>query len=150
MLPEVKNRRGMTLAELTVSLAMVVIMIALVISFVTLLTGHTQANGENLAFQQDLSLIKTGVQSFMDGAAGQPLSEVNGGVTAGTKTLKFENGVLHNDALPITTACIEAVAFDLEEENGKYLLFCTVKRADSDQTYTFCVSSRVGETAGVL
>jgi len=160
MIPAVKSRRGMTLAELLVSLALVAVMIVVVVSFVMLLTGHTRANGEHLAFQQDFAAVKACVESWMEKHGGKPLLEVQPegepdpigvslDVGAGeSDTLKFQNGVLSAGGFKLRADTIENITFYLDGSNGEYLLFCTVTRVDSDEPYTFCVNPRVGEMAG--
>ena len=66
MRPEVNNRRGMTLAEIMVALAMVSIMIVMVVSFVMLMSERTRTNAENLAIQQELRQIESGVEGWMN------------------------------------------------------------------------------------
>lgn len=150
MIPAVKTRRGMTLAELMVAMAMVAVMIVMVVSFTMLMTEHTRTNGEELAFQQDFAAVKAAVEGWMDSNAGQTLICDEASVTAGeSSTLKFNYGVLTAGELSLRTDSIGAVTFELFGDNGEYLLFCTVTRADSeDGGYTFCVNSRVGETVG--
>ena len=66
MRPEVNNRRGMTLAEIMVALAMVSIMIVMVVSFVQLMSERTRVSGENLAVQQELSQVESGIEGWMN------------------------------------------------------------------------------------
>ena len=148
MIPAVKCRRGMTLAELMVSLAMVAIMIVMVVSFSMLLTDRTRSSGENLSFQQDFAAVKAGVEGWMANTAGQTLTADENAVKAGENTLQFQNGVLSAGDIDIRTETVRAVTFHLAEENGEYLLFCTVMRAESEDSYTFCVNPRVGEMVG--
>ena len=165
MNPAVKSRRGMTLAELMVSVAMVAIMIVMAVSFVTLMSGHTRTSNENLSFQQDFASVKAGVESWISAAAeeGLELDKVDSeyvlasiptGPTGSTQTLRFQNGALRG-TLPggktfsIYGATIAGVTFDPRPEAGDYVLFCTVTRANSQDSYTFCVAPRVGEAGGV-
>lgn len=148
MIPAVKCRRGMTLAELMVSLALVAVMIVVVVSFVMLLTGHTQTNGQRLAFQQDFTAVKASVEGWMGKTAGSDLSTDGKSVSAGENTLQFKNGVLSAEDVNLRAESIEAVSFELVEENGEYLLFCQVTPANGEGSYTFCVNPRVGEKVG--
>lgn len=61
----VKSRRGVTLAELLVSIALVAIVIVMVVSFALMLSERTKASEDNLLFQQDYSMVKTGVEVWM-------------------------------------------------------------------------------------
>lgn len=60
-----KSRRGATLAEIMVALALVAIMIVMVVSFALLLSDRTQANSENLSIQQERAMIKSGVETWL-------------------------------------------------------------------------------------
>ena len=156
MIPPVKSRRGMTLAELIVAMAMVVILIVMVVSFVTIMTGHTRTSSENLAFEQDFAAVKAGVEAWMSATAGKELSAVGGtndkidatALKAEDKTLRFEHGMLTGGNAPIRAESVGTVTFLLQEKSGQYLLFCTVTRADGKDSYTFCVDPRVGEPGG--
>ena len=147
----VKCRQGMTLAELMVTLGLVVVMIAMAVSFVMMMSGQTKASENNLAFQQDFSMVKSVVEGWMTKTVGQTVTATESAVTAEDgSVLQFSNGVMTAGAdIHVRTASIESVRFELPEPKGSdYLLFCTVKRADSDETYTFCVNPREGETVG--
>lgn len=144
----VKSRRGVTLAELMVSLALVAIVIVMVVSFVLLLSEKTKASGENLIFQQEFSVVKAGVEGWM-AQVGTDLEQQNAtSLKAGDRTLQYINGTLFGSGITIGLESIDSVTFELIKKNGDYLLFCTVKRVDSYETYTFCVNSRVGESTG--
>ena len=152
MNPLVKSRRGMTLAELLVSIALVAIVVVLVVSFVMLLTERTKASEDNLLFQQDYSLVKTGVEAWMSQVTEDVISEggSSGQIDAtalksGEKTLAFVNGVLVGSNISTKLEHVGSVTFLLEESNGEYLLFCKVTKAESEESYTFCVNPRVGE-----
>ena len=146
MIPKLKSRRGMTLAELMVSVAVVAIMAVMVVSFATLLSGRTADNNENLAFQQDLALAQAQVEGWMAANTGETLSLDNKAVTAEEgDTLSFAYHTLTAGENSITLDTVESVTFELVDKNPDYLLFCTVTSTDG-QTYTFCVNPRIGET----
>lgn len=155
MIPAANSRRGMTLAELLVALALVAIMIVMILSFVTLITGRTQTNGERLAFQQDFAVVKAQVESWMDTNTGTELTWDNQvddtdwyrSVKAGEGTLSFQNNTLTAGSYTYRVETIESVTFHVEEKGGQYLLFCAVTGVNGEN-YTFCVNPRVGETVG--
>ena len=148
MIRAANSRRGMTLAELMVAMGMVAIMIVMIVSFTMLMTGHTQKNGDRLAFQQDFAVVKAGVESWMEQNADQTMTAENGVVTAEDSTLKFEYNALRAGEQTYRTESITAVTFDLVNKDGEYLLFCTVTGVE-EMEYTFCVNPRAGEgTAG--
>ena len=155
MIPAANSRRGMTLAELLVALALVAIMIVMILSFVTLITGHTQTNGERLAFQQDFAAVKAQVEAWMDTNAGTELTWDNQvddtdwyrSVKAGESVLSFQNNTLTLGSYTYRVEKIRSITFHLEENEGEYLLFCAVTGVNGEN-YTFCVNPRVGETVG--
>ena len=150
MIPAISSRRGMTLAELLVTLALVVIMIAMAVSFVMMMSGQTKASENNLAFQQDFSMVKSVVEGWMTKTVGQTVTATESAVTAGDGgVLQFSNGTLTAGTdVHIRLVNVESVRFALEKKGGDYLLFCTVYRAGSGESYIFCVNPRVGETVG--
>ena len=159
MFPAANSRRGMTLAELMVTMAMVAIMIVMVVSFVTLITGHTQMNGQRLAFQQDYAVLKSQVEAWMDTNAGTELTWDNQvddtdwyrSVKAEGSTLSLQYNTLTAGSYTYRVETIESVTFRLEvkgeDENRNYLLFCAVTGVNGEH-YTFCVNPHVGETVG--
>lgn len=151
MIPAANSRRGMTLAELMVTLAMVAIMIVMIVSFVVLMTGHTQANGERLAFQQDYAVLKSQVEAWMNTNAGQTLDCDGNSVKAEGSTLGLQYNTLTAGSYTYRVETIESVTFRLEVkgegENRNYLLFCAVTGVNGEH-YTFCVNPHVGETVG--
>ena len=153
MNPLVKSRRGMTLAELLVSIALVAIVVVLVVSFVMLLTERTKASEDNLLFQQDYSMLKTGVEVWMSQVTDVVTAEggTDGQIDAvmlksGDKTLQFKNAVLVGSEIAARMEHIGSVTFMLvENADHEYLLFCKVTKAESNESYIFCVNPRVGE-----
>ena len=147
MFPAANSRRGMTLAELMVTMAMVAIMIVMVVSFVTLITGHTQMNGQRLAFQQDYAVLKSQVEAWMNTNAGRTLDCDGNSVKAEGSTLSLRYNTLTAGSYTYRVETIESVTFHVEEKGGEYLLFCAVTGVNGEH-YTFCVNPRVGETVG--
>ena len=87
MIPAISSRRGMTLAELMVTLGLVVVMIAMAVSFVMMMSGQTRASEDNLAFQQDFSLVKSVVEGWMTKTVGQTVTATESAVTADRKSV---------------------------------------------------------------
>lgn len=160
-----RSRRGVTLAEIMVALAMVAIMITMVVSFVFLITNRTKENAANDALRQDRQMLESGVEGWFATVTekGAELSVTADTVTAtiegSTYTLKFTNATLRGDlpegqAITIRTQSVKAVSFEMMTKNDPtdHLLFCTVisedKNSGEDTSYTFCVNSRVGEIGG--
>lgn len=161
-----RSRRGVTLAEIMVALAMIAIMITMVVSFVFLITNRTKENAANDALRQDRQMLERGVEGWLAAVTekGAELSFTDDAVTATiegeTYTLKFTNATLRGDlpegqAITIRTQSVKAISFEMmtsENDPTDHLLFCTVISEDQnsgeDTSYTFCVNSRVGEIGG--
>ena len=152
------SRRGMTLAELMVAMGMVAIVIVMIVSFVMLMTGHTQKNGDKLTFQQDFALVKAGVEGWLEGVLREGLDQDGQVEDTGWYSeiyhtdlygqhvsLKFENNALTAGDNTFRTESITSVTFQLVKEHGDYMIFCKVTGPD-DITYTFCVNPRAGES----
>ena len=149
----VKSRRGVTLAELLVSIALVAIVIVMVVSFALMLSERTKASEDNLLFQQDYSMVKTGVEVWMSQVTDVVTAEggTEGQIDAvmlksGDTTLQFKNGVLDGSEIAARMEHIGSVTFMLvENADHEYLLFCKVTKAESNESYIFSVNPRVGE-----
>lgn len=152
-----KSRRGATLAELLVSLAMVAIMAAMVISFVMLLTQRNRTNAANEALQQDLQIVESGVTAWVESfASGQDLQIVADGkqVQVGESSYKLQfaygklTGALSDGrSVVVHTQGVQDITFEMMTNGaGEQLLFCTLHSESG--THTFCVNPYVGEQAG--
>ena len=61
-----KNRRGMTLAEVAVAIALVSVMAVVAVSFVLFITKRVRINFTNDAVLSDCEKIESGVEAWMD------------------------------------------------------------------------------------
>ena len=152
MIPVVKSRRGMTLAELMVTLGLVTVMIAMAVSFVMMMSGQTRVSEDNLIFQQDFAAAKAVVDGWMTKVVGRELRTDGFVVTAvgeppfEDETLQFRDGALFaSNGTHLQAASIKAIHFELVQKGEEYLVFCTVDRANSDESYKFCVNPYVGD-----
>ena len=144
----VKSRRGMTLAELLVTLALVTVLVAMAVSFVMMMSAQTRGSEDNLAFHQDFTMVKSMVESWMVNATPAEIKSLDDGVTGVEKPLKLQNGVFYtNKGVEIRVPNIASVSFTVaaNDAGDDFLLFCTVVRVDSHDSYKFCVNPRVGE-----
>lgn len=161
-----KSRRGATLAEVMVSLALVATMITMTVSFTVLITERTKVNAANDALRQDCQKIEAGAEGWLnailakDGAALQApdpstSNEVTVKINEALYTLKFSYNSLIGtlpDGRQITvhTERVQSVTFEVMEnaDESDQLLFCHVLCADQGTPYTFCINPRVGERGG--
>ena len=163
MLSRIKSRRGVTLAEIMVVLAMVAIMITMVVSFSLLISEHTRTSLEHDTVIQDRQVIESGVENWLSQVTKKSATltcsshEITATIADATYTLKFSNGALigelpDDQTITIHTQTAKAVNFELMQKGSTqvdYLLFCTIlSKADTDEGYTFCVNPHVGEQGG--
>ena len=156
--------RGMTLTELTVVLAVLAIVAALVSTYIVMLTQRLRTATATLNAMQDISVVTSITENFIDAVAkdektlgnpiddGSALCNTEGEVTyslsfsGGTITAVYpnldENITFHSDV-------IENISFYTDDGD---LFFVTVtykiptsKTEFRTETFTFTVNSYVGE-----
>ena len=170
MSQKMRSRRGVTLAELVVVLALLAIMGAMVATFTMLITTRTRASTANDAMRRDCELVEVIAARWMDTLSAADASfEAGGGIavaalpTEPVKSYKLycENGFLYGELpagedIEIHTETVTSVTFEVMEtvkhEIKDYLLFCKVicrNPVSGDEVeFTYCVNSREGERRG--
>lgn len=156
-----RTRRGMTLAEIMVSLALVSIMLVMAVSFVLLVTKNTRINAENDRIRQDLQKVEAGVESWVNAVLAEKMnltcSDDKKTLTAETFSLHFSGkrlvGTLPSGKeMTIPTDRVTTIEFEVIKNDGKTLVFCDVtcenKEKETTVEYTFSILSRVGESVG--
>jgi type II secretory pathway pseudopilin PulG len=156
-----KVRKGVTIAETMVALALVSIMITLVVSFVLSITKQTKANASNDAMRRDCILIESAAERWMNKLVGQPISNstdkktLTATVDSTTYTLKFENnaivGTLPNgENIKFYTESVTKITFELLKNDSELLLICTVtckyQEGENTEEFKICVNPHVGDT----
>lgn len=164
-MPRFTSKRGMTLAEIMVALAVVAVMITLVVSFAVMLGDRVDISGARLEAQQDMDLLESGAEGWISSMtqSGAAYSADGGNLTAkiGEEeyTLSFVYSSLtgtrpDGSSLTVRTERVKSAEFQVEQNGGDALFFCTVTyeipQAGSNvpavETHTFCINPRVGET----
>ena len=154
MTKTMRSRKGVTLAEIMVVLALVAIMITMVVSFVMLITERTRANAQNDAMRRDVEIIRAGAERWLDATALMPLFTDGGKITAGESSLAFQYGLLRGtlpggESVSMRTESVSSVSFEVMANGEDTLLFCyiTCQDIETDETVTFtvCLNSHVGE-----
>ncbi len=166
MVKRFKDRRGATLAEIMVAVALVSVMIVMAVSFAQLMTQRTQANAANDAVLQDRQKTESVLESWVDILVSQGavffVDEEDSGLliaTAGEEkyTLRFTSehviaALPDNGEISLYTETVTEIEFDLMTNGNDFLLFCTVTSENDyvgeELSCTFCVNPRVGETVG--
>ena len=155
----IHKRKGATMAEICIIMAVISIVSMSVVSFITMTSGRSAASIGRLEAIDDLELVETVVDKWFAQTT-QPITidKDKGMVLVGElPAIRIENRVLYVDFqgagmedYPLER--VKALFFTCEESDTKddVLYFCTVtyylKNEDEEQTYTFCINPRVGET----
>lgn len=159
----IKNsRRGATLTELVVVLAVIVIASAMVVSFASLIGGHRNISDAKLEAMQDVRIAESTIEGFIESHKITLVEETQiTGTDEGnqnTNSIYFENkklvykktGIV-NENIEIGLENVNYITFDsLPGNDGDVIYFCTVTYEDPGHDepakYTFCVNPYAGET----
>jgi prepilin-type N-terminal cleavage/methylation domain-containing protein len=161
-----KNRKGFTLSELCIVLALVAMVSTIVISFCPIMNKRSAISRARLDIVNEVNAVETLIEKWVDkmseqGAVfgkaedGSLVATVNNADYGAT----FVNGEFKasvpdgDNEMTFATTRIESMAFDLVSEDGDTIFFCTatalLTQVNSDakeEKYTFCVNSRIGES----
>lgn len=164
----IKQKRGFTLSELCIVLALVAVVATIVTSFCLVVHQRSVISSARLNIVNEVNVVETFVERWVDKMSekGATFSISKDGTL--TATLEgvdykatFSEGVF-NGAVPsgengmtFSTASIDSVVFEVESKNGDTIFFCTatallpqVNGDAKEEKYTFCVNSRIGESFG--
>ena len=118
------NRRGFTLAELTLVMAVLAIVLVMVTSFTAMVTGSRELSAARLEALQDIRVAESIIENFIEG---------NGDVSIENSTLKLVTSTLAFYEGDTLIAGESKLAFDAGEKalclNGEAIL--TLKRVES-------------------
>jgi prepilin-type N-terminal cleavage/methylation domain-containing protein len=164
----IKQKRGFTLSELCIVLALVAVVATIVTSFCLVVHQRSVISSARLNIVNEVNVVETFVERWVDKMSekGATFSIAEDGTL--TATLEgvdyeatFSEGVF-NGAVPsgengmtFSTTSIDSVVFEIESQNGDTIFFCTatallpqVNGDAKEEKYTFCVNSRIGESFG--
>lgn len=153
----IHKRKGATMAEICIIMAVISIVSMSVVSFITMTSGRSAASIGRLEAIDDLELVETVVDKWFAQTT-QPITIDEGMVKVdGLAAIRVDNKTLSvgfqgTDMEDYPLERVKALFFTYEESDTKddVLYFCTVtyylKNEDEEQIYTFCINPRVGET----
>ena len=154
------DKKGFTIAELCVVLAIVAIVSAMVVSFSVLLSARTRESSARLDAMNDLQLVESATEGWMSRMDRIVYSNgaLVGMVDDDQYTLSFVGdktltGTLPNDEeITVVLEQVSDISFKFLEngDTGDVLCICTVTDSEGN-THTICVNpvvSRVGDTYG--
>ena len=160
------NRRGFTLTELTVVLAVLTIVLTMVVSFTAMINNSRQISSARLEALQDIQVAETVIERFIEGneittefknnAEGNPIP-VNTLKASDNKTIGLEENEGRNVLVikkgedvdtTITLERVESITFDYYGEGTEKIYYCKIiyTVGNHDYDYTFCVYSYAGVT----
>ncbi len=161
-------RRGMTLVEISVVLAIIAIVSAMVVSFCLMINTRAKTAEKKLAVMQDLTVTEATVESFVLTMAerGATFAVSEGGKTLvatlaeSTFACTFDGAgetlscTVDDEENVLSTTAFTDISFSVLENTQDYVILCTVSytlpHTESEAAhYTFCINPFVGETREV-
>ena len=143
-------KRGFTLAELSVVLAVIAIVSTVIISVTAMVTQRSKISRAHLDALQDIELIETFVESYIEGTENPDIASIKVEEDEGeNKKALFIDG---EKKLALGTVVSVGVTTYLNENNADTLYVCKItyhipyEKENTVHTYTFCVNPYVGET----
>ena len=146
-------KRGFTLAELSVVLAVIAIVSTVVISFTAMVTQRSRISKAQLDALHDIELIEALVEAHIESGKYEPKTDDE---NLGTVYMSEEDGVKKVNVGDSKIAVETVISVDVTpypDENADDILYiCTIKyhipyeKENNTHTYTFCVNPYVGET----
>ena len=152
------NRRGFTLTELTIVLAVLAIILTLVVSFTAMVSKNTQVSTARFEALQDIRVAESIIENFIEGKSSITFN-VNAEETTLTltdnenNTLTFDETkktLVLNNKETLTLSRVESITFDYNGDNTEGIIYCTITYNVGNQNYdyTFCVYSYAEVTTG--
>lgn len=158
------TRRAFTLAELTVVMALLAIVLVMVTSFTAMVTGSRNLSAARLEALQDIRVAETIIENFIEGNG--DVSIKNSTLKAVTSTLEFYEGdtliagentlefnpesktLVVKDGATLTLERVESIKFEFAnyDNSADKIYYCRINYTvgDHDYDYTFCVLSYAG------
>ena len=158
-----KNKKGYTLVELVIVLAVLAIAATMAVSFSTMIHSAQSISRARHEALQEVKVAEALIEGFIERNAKELLATETTSAVAGEK-LFVENE--NNTAVFLNNAgafyvdgngviffeYIESIKFEIISEGNPAdeLYYCTIEYsvAESQHTYTFCVNPYVGEKMG--
>ena len=163
------KRRGATITELLVVIAVIAIAAGMVATFSTMVSANRELSQARLDALQDIKLAETVIENFIEDAEnnkdenrdvaisypkGDETDPVYSLINGAGDILKFENGALNiypgkdstTNPLTINLETVTEITFDVLGNDDK-IYYCTITYdiGGTPFDYTFCVNPYAGE-----
>lgn len=154
-----KKRRGATVAELMVVIAVLAIAATMVVSFSAMTSGTTKLANAKLEALNEIRLAESAIEGFIESNANEnrEISRLSDEMLSvdGVGTVKFLNGFLSisynegtgKDNVVIQLESVTSITFDIHGSGSDVIYYCHIgyNVGETGFTYTFCVNPYVGE-----
>ena len=161
-----KQKRGFSLSELCIVLALVAVVATIVTSFCLVVHQRSAISRARLDIVNEVNAVETLIEKWVDKMSeqGAVFSKTEDGSLLATVNnadyvASFANGEFKtfvpdgDNEMTFATTRIESMTFDLVSKDGDTMFFCTatallpqVNGEAKEEKYTFCVNSRIGES----
>ena len=146
------RRKGFTLAELAVVLAVLAIVITMVASFDALMHQRRKVSQAKLDAMNDIKLAEALIENWFETNEIQTIN-LTTATNTNEKELSFSDHILRAGDAKVTLEKVTNITFKFKfESDGDKIYFCTIEYTlpgkDAPETYTFCVDPSIGETNG--
>lgn len=157
-----KWKKGTSLAEICIVLAVISIISVTVTSFTVMAGARSTAAATRLNVIEDLEMAETVLEGWVDNMTGQgaTFATEDGQLKAVKDTVDYavtlQDGLL---TAPVPTGApyrialktVTAITVEAKFNGPDAIFFCTLTYTDprggnEPQTYTFCINSRINET----
>ena len=154
------KRKGITLSEVCIVLAVVSVVSLAVVSFAAMATGRGATGTDKLKVMQDIELLEAMVDNWFTEAYnnGTDVAIDEGETSLNDGTLYLKNGNLYMKLADgkyrsYSFETITNLTFEKMSQGNDEIFFCKVTYAyrrgqntPVEETYTFCINPRVGES----
>ena len=141
------KKRGYTLAELTVVLAVLVIVSAMVVSFAAMTSNSRRISEARLEALQDIRVAEAIIENFIEGKSSITMNAEKTTLTDNeNKTLSFNTDnkeITVDNETKYTLERVKSITFDYYGNGAEKIYYCTITYMVGNQeyNYTFCVIS---------
>ena len=156
-----RARRGFTLAELCIVMAVLGILLTMVVSFSTLMNKHAVTNAEQYTFLEESGLVRDAIEDWIaeKDVKGKEITVKGNALVADGDELSFRSGklsCLDGEELEI----VHGIVFEIpepdegdEDVKDARLIKCTVRRVDGvgdreERVYVFSLRAATAVKEG--
>ena len=146
------NRRGFTLTELTIVLAVLAIVLTLLVSFTAMTNNSRRISEARLEALQDIRVAESIIENFIEGKSSITINAEKNTLTDNennTLTFNTESKTLAvSGGANLTLERVKSITFDYNGGGTEGIFYCTINYnvGNHDYYYTFCVYSYAGVT----